>query len=63
MKTHIIYPAILALSMASCGDETEKRREKEIEQLKAFDRQHDKAMEDASQGEFPEPKPARPIPE
>ena len=61
MKTHIIYPALLALALVSCDDKAEERREKEIEALKAIDKQHDKAMKEASQGEFPEPKPAGPI--
>ena len=63
MKTTTI--GILALAsiafLPSCRDREAKQREKEIKAAEAFDKQHDKAMKDASQGSFPEPKPAGPI--
>ncbi len=63
MKT-TIGTLILIASIAvlpSCRDREEEQRQKEIKAAEAFDKQHDKAMKEASQGEFPKPKPAGPI--
>lgn len=48
-------------TLPSCKDHEEERRQKEIKAAEAIDKQHDKAMKEASQGEFPQPKPAGPI--
>ena len=52
-----------AESTITTNDLEVTRRKKEQAAAEAFDQQHEKAMDAASQGEFPEPKPARPIPE
>jgi len=51
----------LVASLPSCKDREEERRQKEIKAAEACDKQHDKAMKEASQGNFPEPNPAGPI--
>lgn len=61
MKPTICIIAFLSLCLASCRDREAEQREKEIKAAEAFDKQHDKAMEDATKIEFPKPKPAGPI--
>lgn len=61
MKTNIILLALAGLCLTSCRDQAEEERQKQIKALEAIDEQHDKAMRDATKGEFPEPKPAGPL--
>lgn len=63
MKTTTGILILIASSviLSSCRDREAEQREKEIKAAEAFDKQHDKAMKEATQGKFPEPKPAGPI--
>lgn len=47
--------------LPSCRDREAEQREKEVKAAEAFDKQHKKAMQDATKIEFPKPKPAGPI--
>ncbi|GAA5484021.1 hypothetical protein [Haloferula sargassicola] len=61
MKTNALFILLAVLPLASCRDQEDEQRQKEINAAKAFDEQHDKAMKDATKINYPEPKPAGPI--